>query len=104
MNLIFRSSNIKKTTVNLSISDSKGRDVGVIITKSDMITESAPADAKIFNAAAGITAPNKHYFGVRVQKTKNGKIFGASQPTRYFASEADTKKYIEARIRNIKKQ
>ena len=76
--------------------DGKGRTVGARLTYGvaayEDIQEENPASW--FNYSAG------SYYTLRTQATRNGKAFGASQPTHHFATwaerDAAAKKYLAA--------
>lgn len=84
----FEYSNRKEQPFGGAVADEKGRKIGVIIT-TETRNVTAREDGK-----SGWLAKPEHFgvmYGVRVQKSKDGKSWGASQPMKWFKSEDEAK-------------
>lgn len=80
--------------------DSKGRKIGAVANTY----EADVVDAGDSNYYYTSFDSEGHYFGVRVQATRNAKSFGASQPIKWFSSKAEALDHMAARISSSQKQ
>ena len=84
------------------IRDGRGREIGAVIEcfecdHVDVIV--APGFCQTF-----YRAPAGHYFAARVWATRNGQSYGAVQPIKLFASNAERSDYIQARLDSMQKR
>ena len=87
--------------INFLLSDKKGRTIGARVYRSEMNAVQLPEDAKVWNCGKDVKSPG-HYFTACVRSTRFGKNFGASQPFRYFKTEAGREAYIQSRLNDMK--
>lgn len=80
--------------------DSKGRKIGAIAATYE--ADIVEADNSNYYYTTFESAG--HYYGVRVQATRNEKPFGSSQPIKWFSSKEEALDHMAARISNSQKQ
>lgn len=75
--------------------DAKGRQQGFMIRTFEVTLTEAPEGhlGTYFKLEAG------EWFGVRIQATRDDVPFGASQPDKYFKTEAERQTYIAKRTK-----
>jgi len=75
--------------------DAKGRKQGFLVRTFEVTLVEAPEGhlGTFFALEAG------EWFGVRIQATRDDKPFGASQPNKYFKTEAERQAYIAKRTK-----
>jgi hypothetical protein len=82
--------------VALPALDERSRAVGVSVSR--FVSNYRPKTDADRSWTIGINAPGD-WFGVRVQGTRDGRSFGASQARHYFRTEAEREGFVQARIK-----
>jgi hypothetical protein len=77
--------------------DAKGRKIGFRAEKRT-VSITAPAEGERVHSLTSIDKGYREAFEVRIQMTKHGVAFGASQGAEEFATEAEADEYITKTI------
>jgi hypothetical protein len=73
--------------------DAKGRQIGCIVQRNEVEFVAAPE-----GQTWGWTSMEGHYYAARVEASRDGKVYGASQPTRYFVTKDEAEAFIAKRV------
>jgi len=74
----------KQEHVDFEVSDQRGRAIGALVDTRLVTFIALPADA-----TNGYRHPAGTFYALCIQATRNGRPYGAGQPHRYFANEAE---------------
>lgn len=88
---------VDTTTYTNGKVDAKGRVLGVMVKTWECDAVEGPAPEEGYQSGHNL-APGA-YFCARIQATKNGKPWGATQPTQYFTTQDERRKAIVKRIK-----
>lgn len=83
--------------IDLGTVDNKGRRIGALIVR-ETETYEVMTDAEIKSSFFRSHVKPGVWFVYRIQTTRNGSSFGASQPTHYFASVEERDVAIHAHL------
>lgn len=85
--------------VSFGINDAKGREIGLSIIVAPVTVTEAPADSKMYYTCFDEVG---EYIGVRMNATRNGIEFGASQQADYFKTQQEADAAIAKRVESTR--
>lgn len=91
-------STVATETASFNVSDPKGRTIGAIILTSEVTFTLNNSEYGGYLQAPG------HYFAARIQNSRGGIRYGASQPSKYFATEAERTVAIAKFVKAMEKR
>lgn len=105
MRLEFKKYVKRNKNIDFGFTDKKGRYVGANIILGTMIAVEQDDDTSWSNHDyKGVANKPGEYSMVYIHGTRNGERFGPLQRTHYFLTDEDRDKYIEKRIKAMKKR
>ena len=81
--------------VSFGVEDDRGRVVGAIITRSTVVFEALPEDAR-----GGWATPPGFYYRAMCRATRDGIPYGRLQSGTYHATEAEREERIRSYLKN----
>ena len=84
--------------VTLGLTDDKGRKIGLNIERGTGVYTPSDSPGNGYTVAPGT------YFALRIQATRNGLVYGASQPWRMYKSEVEREAQIQKIITATQKR
>lgn len=95
---------------DFGVVDAKGRKLGATVTYTEVeytewtAAQYAELQAKKYGSLGSAKAPGTYAFCIRVQATRNGEAFGATQSTQEFATEAERFAAVEKYLKGAQKR
>lgn len=84
--------------------DAKGREIGACIERETISIADMPADHRGIFYRLSFAPIGGTIFSICVQKTLNGRGFGASQSTKFFATSEEAEAFAVKRIADSRKK